>query len=96
MPKKSKARSAAASPEQHQEEDFEEDGEEADAEASTGSLQKEVKALAAQLNQVLGTVANLAKQVNAPSILQEAAGAQSAPGSVSGDSLVFRPNRRSQ
>jgi hypothetical protein len=88
MPKsKSKARSAAASPEQNEEEDFEEDGEEADAEASTGSLQKEVKALAAQLNQVLGTVANLAKQVNAPSILQEAAGAQSAPGSVSGDSL---------
>ena len=94
MPKsKSKARSAAASPEQHQEVDFEEEGEEAEAEdqqdeqASTGSLRKEVKALSAQLNQVLGAVAKLTKQVNAPSILQEAAGAQSAPGSVSGDSL---------
>ena len=94
MPKsKSKARSAAASPEQHQEVDFEEEGEEAeeedqqDEQASTGSLQKEVKDLSAKLNQVLGAVAKLAKQVNTPSILQEAAGAQSAPGSVSGDSL---------
>jgi hypothetical protein len=34
--------------------------------------------LSAKLNQVLGAVATLAKQVNAPSILQEAAGAQSA------------------
>ncbi len=32
-------------------------------------------------------MAKLTKQVNAPSILQEAAGAQSAPGSVSGDSI---------
>jgi TATA-binding protein-associated factor Taf7 len=78
---KSKARSAAASPAQHQEVDSEEEGEEAEAEdqqdeqASTGSLRKEVKALSAQLNQVLGAVANLTKQVNAPSILQEAAGA---------------------
>ena len=94
MPRsKSKARSAAASPAQHQEVDSEEEGEEAEAEdqqdeqASTGSLRKEVKALSAQLNQVLGAVAKLTKQVNAPSILQEAAGAQSAPGSVSGDSL---------
>jgi hypothetical protein len=94
MPRsKSKARSAAASPAQHQEVDFEEEGEEAEAEdqqdeqASTGSLQKEVKDLSAKLNQVLGAVAKLTKQVNAPSILQEAAGAQSAPGSVSGDSL---------
>jgi hypothetical protein len=93
MPKKSKARSAAASPEQHQEADFEEEGEEEEAEdqqdeqASTASLQKEVKDLSAKLNQVLGAVAQLTKQVNAPSILHEAAGAQSGPGSVSGDSL---------
>ena len=86
MPKsKSKARSAAASPEQPQEVDFEEEGEEAEAEdqqdgqASTGSLQKEVKDLSVKLNQALGAVAKLTKQVNTPIILQEAAGVQSAP-----------------
>ena len=78
MPKsKSKVRSAAASPEQHQEVDFEEEGEEVEAEdqqdeqASTGSLQKEVKDYSSKLNQVLGAVPKLTKQVNAPSILRE-------------------------
>ena len=92
MPK-SKSKARAASPEQHQEVDFEEEGEEVeeedqqDEQASNNSLQKEVKDLSAKLNQVLGAVEKLTKQVNAPSILQEAAGAQSAPDSVSGDSL---------
>jgi hypothetical protein len=80
-------------PEQYQEVDFEEEGEEVDEDdqqdekTSAVSLQKEVKDLSAKLNQVLGTVVKLTKQVNAPSILQEAAVAQSAPGSVSGDSI---------
>jgi hypothetical protein len=75
---RNKARSVPATPEQHQEVDFEEEGEEADAEdqhnakASTVSLQQEVRDLSVKLNQVLGTVATLSKQVNAPSILQEA------------------------
>jgi hypothetical protein len=82
-----------ATPEQHQEVDFEEEGEEADTEdqqnekASSVSFQQEVRDLSAKLNQVLGAVATLTKQVNTPSILQEAAGAQSTPGSVSGDSI---------
>jgi hypothetical protein len=90
---RNKARSVPATPEQHQEVDFDEEGEEADAEdqhnakAPTVSLQQEVRDLSAKLNQVLGAVATLSKQVNAPSILQDAAGAQSAPGSVSGDSI---------
>jgi hypothetical protein len=77
---KNKARSVPDTPEQHQELDFEVEGDEADeedqqnAEASTVSLQQEVRDLSAKLNQVLGAVATLAKQVNAPSILQEAAG----------------------
>jgi hypothetical protein len=88
---RNKARSVPATPEHHQEVDFEEEGEEADVEdqhnakASTVSLQHEVRDLSTKLNQVLGAVAILTKQVNTPSILQEAAGAQSAPGSVSGD-----------
>jgi hypothetical protein len=56
-----------------------------DEQVSTVSLQKEVKDLSAKLNQVLGTVANLTKQTSSSSILQEAAGVQSAPGRVSGD-----------
>ena len=56
-------------------------------EVSTVSLQKEVKDLSAKLNQVLGAVAKLTKQVSSPSILQEAAGAESSPDSVSGDSF---------
>jgi hypothetical protein len=90
---KNKARSVPDTLEQHQEVDFEEEGEEADAEdqqdekVSTVSLKQEVKDLSAKLNQVLGAVAKLTKPVNAPRILQEAAGAESAPGSVSGDSI---------
>ena len=57
-----------------------------DEEVSTVSLQKEVKDLSTKLIQVLGVVAKLTKPVNGPSILQEAAGADSDPGSVSGDS----------
>jgi hypothetical protein len=85
-------------PEQHQEVDFEEEGEEADAEdqqnakASTVSLQQEVRDLSAKLNQVLGAVTTLTKQVNSPRILQEAAGAQSAPGSI----IQSKDNPRSQ
>jgi hypothetical protein len=69
-----------ATPAQYQEVDFEEEGEESDAEdqqnekASTVSLQQEVRDLSTKLNQVLGVVATLTKQVNTPSILQEAAG----------------------
>ena len=69
MPK-SKSKARATSPEQHQEVDFEEEGEEEEAEyqqdeqASTVSLQKEVKDLSAKLNQVLGAVEKLTKQVN--------------------------------
>ncbi len=80
---RNKARSVPTTPEQHQEVDFEEEGEEADAEDqqnekdSTVSLQQEVRDLSAKLNQVIGEVATLTKQVNAPSILQNAAGAQS-------------------
>jgi hypothetical protein len=59
--------------------------------ASVVSLQQEVKDLAAKLNQVLGAVAKLTKQVNTPSVLQEAAGAQSAPGK-SGDSIYTGMN----
>ena len=90
---KNKAKSASATPAQYQGVEYEEEGGETDVEdhedeeVSTVSLQKEVKDLSAKLSQVLGTVAKLTKQVNAPSILQEAAGADSAPGSVSGDSL---------
>ena len=58
-----------------------------DSECPAVSLHKEVKDLSAKLNQVIGVVSTLTKQVNAPSILQEAAGAESAPDSVRGDSL---------
>ena len=90
---KNKAKSASATPAQYQGVEYEEEGGETDVEdhedeeVSTVSLQKEVKDLSVKLSQVLGAVAKLTKQVNAPSILQEAAGADSAPGSVSGDSL---------
>ena len=91
---RNKARSVPATPEQHQGVDFEEEGEEADTEdqqnekASTVSLQQEVRDLSVKLNQALGVVATLTKQVNEPSNIQEAAGAQSAPDSVSGDSIL--------
>jgi hypothetical protein len=56
--------------------DSEEGGEEEEEEhqqdeQGSGSLQKEVKDLSAKLNQVLGAVAKLTKQVNAPSILRK-------------------------
>ena len=98
---RNKARSVPATPEQHQEVDFDEEGEEVDAEdqhnakAPTVSLQQEVRDLSAKLNQVLGAVATLSKQVNAPSILQDAAGAQSAPDRDTEVSLISRePNLR--
>ena len=90
---KTKAKSAPVTPAQHQEVEYEEEGDETDVEdqedeeVSTVSLQKEVKDLSAKLSQVLGVVVKLATQVNASSILQEAAGADSTPDSVSGDSL---------
>ena len=90
---KSKAKSSPAAHAQHQEVEYDEEGGETDVEdqedeeVSTVSLQKEVKDLSAKLSQVLGAVAKLTQQVNAPSILHEAAGVDSAPGSVSGDSL---------
>ncbi len=89
---KNKARSAPATPEQHQDVDLHEEGDEAgakdhqDEQVSAVSLQKEVKDLSVKLNQVLGVVAKLTKQTSAPGLLQEAAGAQSAPGSMSDDS----------
>jgi hypothetical protein len=81
--KKNKAKSAPVTPAQHQEVECEEEGGETnvedqeDEEVSTVSLQKEVKDLSDKLSQVLGTVAKLTKQVNTPSILQEADGADS-------------------
>jgi hypothetical protein len=74
--RKTKARSAPATPDQHQEVDSEEGGEEEEEEhqqdeQGSGSLQKEVKDLSAKLNQVLGAVAKLTKQVNTPSILRK-------------------------
>ncbi len=90
---KNKTTSAPATPAQYQEVEYEEEGGETDVEdqedeeVSTVSLQKEVKDLSSKLSQVFGVVAKLTKQVNAPSILQEAAGADSVPDSVSGDSL---------
>ncbi len=73
---------------EHEEEGEEKDVEDQeDEEVSTVSLQKDVKDLSAKLKQVLGVVSKLTKQVNAPSILQEATGAESAPDSVSGDSF---------
>ena len=89
---KNKVRSAPDTPAQHQEVEHEEEGEETDVEdqedeeVSTVSLQKDVKDLSTKLSQVFGVVTTLTKQVNAPSILQEATGANSGPVSVSGDS----------
>ena len=59
-----------------------------DEEVSTVSLQKEVKDLSVKLNQVIGPVEKLTKQVSTPNILQEAVSTQSAPGIVSGDSFL--------
>ena len=86
---KNKDKLVPTTPAQLQEEDEGESDveDQDDGEGPTVSLHKEVKDLSAKLNQVLGAVAKLTKQVNAPSILQEAAGADSAPDSVSGDSL---------
>ena len=75
---KNKAKSASDTPAQHQEVEYEEEGGETDVEdhedeeVSTVSLQKEVKDLFGKLSQVLGEVVKLTKEVNAPSILQEA------------------------
>jgi hypothetical protein len=58
--------------------DLHEEGDEAGAEdhqdeqVSSVSLQKEVKDLSVQLNQVLDTVEKLTKQTSAPGLLQEA------------------------
>ena len=52
---------------------------------SSVSLQKEVKDLSTKLSQLLGAEAKWTKQVNVASILQQAAGADSSPDSVSGD-----------
>ncbi len=73
--------------------DFDEEGEKTeekdqqDDQVSVVSLQKEVKDLSANLNQVLGAVAKLTKQTSAPGILKESADAQSAPDRASGDSI---------
>jgi hypothetical protein len=88
---KNKSRSVPDTPEQHQDVDLHEEGDEAgeedhqDEQVSTVSLQKEVKDLSAKLNQVLGAVAKLTRQTSVPGLLQEAAGAQSAPDRVSDD-----------
>jgi hypothetical protein len=58
-----------------------------DQEDENDSLKKEVKDLSVKLNQVISVVAKLTQQTSAPGILQEGAGAQSAPGSVIGDSI---------
>ena len=100
---KNKAKSAPVTPPHHQEVECEEEGGETDVEdhedeeVSTVSLQKEVKYLSSKLSQVPGAVVKLTKHVNVPNILQGAAGVDSAPDSVSGDSLssdttVSRPH----
>ena len=75
----------------HQEVEHEEEGGETseDEKDSTVSPKKEVKDLSTKLNQVFGAVEKLTKQGGAPSILQEAASVQSAPVSVSGDSISW-------
>ncbi len=77
-------------PEQRQEVAHEEESggsDVGDQEDENDSLRKEVKDLSVKLNQVLSAVAKLTQQSSVPDIIQEAAGAQSAPDSVSGDSI---------
>ena len=72
---------ATATPE-HQESG--EEGEESEVEVqqdSTVFLQKRVDNLDAKINKVLTALGKLTKETSAPGILQEAAGAQSAPDS---------------
>ncbi len=58
-----------------------------DQEDEQDSLKKEVKDLSVKLNHVISAVPKLTQQTSVPGILQKAAGAQSAPDSVSGDSI---------
>ena len=58
-----------------------------DQQDSTVFLQKRVDNLDAKINKVLAALGKLTKESSAPGILQEAAGAQSTPGSVSGESI---------
>ena len=89
---KNKSRSPPTTPE-HQEVEFEEEGEETEVEdqqdkqVSTVFLQHQVNNLDTKINQVLAALGKLTKQTDATGILQDAAGAQSAPGSVSGESI---------
>jgi hypothetical protein len=87
---RSKATSVPATPEQCQEVAHEEESggsDVGDQEDENDSLKKKVKDLSVKLNQVISAVAKLTQQTSVPGILQEAAGAQSTPGSVSGDSI---------
>jgi hypothetical protein len=58
-----------------------------DQEDEQDSLKKEVKALSVKLNQVISVVEKLTQQTSVPGILQEVAGAQSTPCSLSDDSI---------
>ncbi len=69
----------------HEEGDEAGEEDQQDEQVSSVCLQREVKDLSVKLNQVLGAVAKLTKQTIDPGILQEEAGAQSAPDSVSDD-----------
>jgi hypothetical protein len=87
---RSKATSVPDTPEQRQEVAHEEKSggsDVGDQEDENDSLKKVVKDLSVKLNQVISAVANLTQQTSSAGINQEAAGAQSAPGSVSGDSI---------
>ena len=86
---KNKSRLAPDTPE-HQEVEFEEEGEETEVEDqqdSTVFLHQRVDNLDTKINKVLAALGKLTKETSVPGILQEAAGAQSAPGSVSGESI---------
>ena len=80
-------KAATATP-QHQESGEEgEESEVEDQQDSTVFLQKRVDNLDVKINKVSVALGKLTKETSAPGILQEAAGAQSAPGSVSGESI---------
>ncbi len=87
---RSKATLVPATPEQRQEVTHEEESggsDVGDQEDENDFLKKEVNDLTVKLNQVISAVAKLTQQTSVLGILQEASDAQSAPGSVSGDSI---------
>ena len=80
-------KAAPATPEHQESGEEGEESEVEDQQDSTVFLQKRVDNLDAKINKVLADLGKLTKETSTPGILQEAAGAQSAPGSVSGESI---------